>query len=419
MQKITKRKFLHVGFLVRKLRTNRYSVSCKISIGADKGTPFATGIILDKKENWHNPRGYATTILGEGAKAKNECLAQIKQDIELIYNRLVSLKKPVTSSILETVYLGQEVPSISILKLYEDYTNEQLKKERKPNTKSGYKRYYKDFESFCNEKKLLFYPACEFTKLQAKEYFEYLKLIPNSDKIAWRKVRSVKMALEQAMEFEIIEKSKLSKLSIKIRNEKKPLVFLFSDEVARIENKVFDVERLERIKDLFLFQCYTGLHYSEMAMFDAKEHLFWQNGVQWISFDRMKTAAYIGIPVFETTLRVLQKYDFKLPVLSNGNYNLYLKELAVACGIRKELTTKVGRKTFTNYMLNVQKVSKDVVARLLSHSSVTITEQYYGDIDQNRILAETQHLLPIKPKPNEPQKMVSTSNLNFTYSYTK
>ncbi|WP_375560618.1 phage integrase SAM-like domain-containing protein [Bernardetia sp. OM2101] len=370
-----KKRFMNVGFLIRKLRTERYSVSCRVSFGADdKGVPFSTGVIINKKENWKNKRGYNFTILNkeENAKVKTDTLLLIKSELEEIYLRLRTLKKPCCATTITNIYLEQEKPPLTIVFLVHQYVEEQLKRKLSSNTKSGYKRYRTDFENFCNQFKITHLPATEFTKVLAKDYFNFLKDKPNSEEIAGRKVRLIKTVLEEAYDNEVIDKNPLLKLSIKARKVKKNNVFLFTDELERIENKTFDIERLERIKDLFLFQCYTGFHYNQMKIFDSKKHLFTQNGKEWISFDRDKTMAYIGIPVLPKVKYILEKYNYKLPVLSNGNYNLYLKEIAVACHINKNLTTKVGRKTFANYMINVVKVSKDVVGRLLSHSSVTI-----------------------------------------------
>lgn len=386
---------MNVGFLIRKLRTDRYSVSCRVSFGSDdKGIPFATGVIIDKKEHWKNQRGYNFTILNkeQNAKIKTDTLLLIKSELEEIYLRLRTLKKPFCATTITNMYLEKEKPPLTAVFLVHQYVEDQLKRVLSKNTKSGYKRYRTDFEDFCKQEKITHLPATEFTKSHAKEYFRFLRDKPNSEEIAGRKVRLIKTVIEEAHDDEQIDKNPLAKLNIKVRKVKKNNVFLFVDELERIENKVFDIERLERIKDLFLFQCYTGFHYNQMYIFDAKLHLFTQNGREWISFDRDKTMAYIGIPVLPKTKAILEKYNYQLPVLSNGNYNLYLKEIAVACRITKNLTTKVGRKTFANYMINVAKVSKDVVGRLLSHSSVTVTEKHYGDIDQNRILSELADL---------------------------
>lgn len=110
---------------------------------------------------------------------------------------------------------------------------------------------------------------------------------------------------------------------------------------------------------------YTGLSNIEVQRFDANKHLFEQNNKKWISFDRQKTAVYIGIPLFRKALTILEKYDYELPIISLGKRNAYLKEIAVLCRIEKNLTTHVARKTFGAYLLNEERVSLPVVSRLL------------------------------------------------------
>jgi integrase/recombinase XerD len=384
---------MKVGFLIRKLRTGKYSVCARVSLKNDKGVHFSVeGVTLDKKEHWINQRGQPLQILGKDAKKKMLILNELELDLMEIFERQKALDAPITSAIITDLYLGNSKPALTALNVFRAFIDQQHKRKIGKEAKAKYERSFLDFESFCEKAKIKNLPAEQFSKALAKDYNNFLIEIPNSEPTAWRKVRTLKKAINEAADNEVIRETKISNLIIDVYNEKKAIVFLLQDELERIEKKVFDIERLENVRLCFLFCCYTGFHFNQMQIFDTKKHLFEQKDKFWISTERDKNGNYIGIPVFPKTLAILEKCNYKLPTISNGKFNSYLKEIADLCNIRKNLTSKVGRKTFANIMINVHGVSKSVVARMLGHDSVTTTEKHYGDIDQNTVLKETEHI---------------------------
>jgi site-specific recombinase XerD len=384
---------MNVGFLIRITRTKKYSVYCRISFENDKGTPFSVkGITLDNKQHWINKRGEPLKILGVGAKKKMLILNELELDLHEIFERQKALGYPCTSGVITELYLGDRKPALTALSIFRSFIDYQQNRKIGKPAKAKYERSYTDFEQFCKFEKITNLAAENFNKVLAKKYFQFLIDIPNNEPTSWRKVRTVKKALNLAFEDEKIKESKVSTLSIPVKNVKKPFVFLFQDELELIENRTFEIERLENVRICFLFCCYTGFHFNQMTIFDAKKHVFKQNGKEWISTNRDKNDAYLGVPVLKKTRELLEKYNYVLPVITNGNFNSYLREIADLCGVRKHLTSKVARKTFTNMCLNVYGISKSVVARMLGHSSVTVTEKHYGDIDQTSIIRETEHL---------------------------
>lgn len=95
------------------------------------------------------------------------------------------------------------------------------------------------------------------------------------------------------------------------------------------------------------------------------------------------------IPLNDTALDILRKYDYKLPVLTNQKYNAYLKEIADLCGINKRLTTHLARHTAATLMLNAG-ISMDVVAKILGHSNTTMTAHYAKMMDRTIILTKIE-----------------------------
>ncbi|WP_291720372.1 phage integrase SAM-like domain-containing protein [Bernardetia sp.] len=390
---------MNVGFLIKELRTDRFSIYCRVSFGAkDKGVPFATGVILDKKEHWENKRGYNFTILSKerNARIKTDTLLLLKSELEEIYLNLKKLKRATNSKIITDIYRGNEEPELTTIQIVDEFVERQLLRDIEPATKTGYKRYRTDFNTFCRENDISHLPTSEFTITHGKNYFDFLRTKlnkPNSEAVAKKKVAMVEKSLKEAARDKRIESNPLEGLEIKIIRKKTPHVFLSQAELARIERKTFKIERLEKIRIAFIFSCYTGFHFNQMKIFDAEKHIFEENGIQFISTNRDKNNNYIGVPIFKRTRKLLESCNYKLSIPSNAHYNGYLREIADICKITKYLTSKIGRKTFIDMQMNRYGVPKPIVSRMVAHSSVRTTEKYYGDLDRTSIFRETQSQL--------------------------
>jgi integrase len=130
---------------------------------------------------------------------------------------------------------------------------------------------------------------------------------------------------------------------------------LTEQELQTISSKQFATERLNYVRDIFLFSCYTGLAYADVKKLKRSEVGVGVDGEKWIFTKRKKTDSSTRIPLLPTSLAILHQYsnhpqcvneDRLLPVLSNQKMNAYLKEIADLCGIDKDLTFHIARHTF-------------------------------------------------------------------------
>ena len=167
---------------------------------------------------------------------------------------------------------------------------------------------------------------------------------------------------------------------IKISKRTKEVEYLTERELDTIKSKSFN-GRLEKVKDLFLFQCYTGLAYVDMANLSKEDFQFNDNGQIFIKKSRVKTGIGFLTVLIDEAVEIIRKYDFELPVLSNQKYNSYLKEIADVCGITKPMHTHIGRHTAATYLLN-KGLSIETVARILGHSNIKQTQHYAKLVDK-------------------------------------
>ena len=169
---------------------------------------------------------------------------------------------------------------------------------------------------------------------------------------------------------------------IRINKRLKEVEFLTAEELERIRQKPMPNERLEHVKDLFLFQCFTALSYCDMASLVPEDFQGNDLGQIYIRKYRSKTKIEFCTVLFEEAKEVAQRYGFRLPLLSNQRYNGYLKEIAAICDIDKDLHSHIGRHTAACYLLN-KGVSIEVVSRILGHTNTRMTRHYAKLLDES------------------------------------
>tara|TARA_R110002012_G_scaffold286628_1_gene478257 strand:+ start:1750 stop:2970 length:1221 start_codon:yes stop_codon:yes gene_type:complete len=167
--------------------------------------------------------------------------------------------------------------------------------------------------------------------------------------------------------------------------------FLTQREMNVLEKKVFKVQRLEQVKDIFLFCCYTGLAYADVEKLNSDDILLGVDGRRWIKTKRKKTNTRSSIPLLPAAESILEKYEDHplvkdkprlLPVTSNQKSNAYLKEIAILCGINKNLTTHLARHTFATTVTLSNGVPIESVSKMLGHTSIKTTQHYAKVLDK-------------------------------------
>ncbi|MBU0489758.1 MAG: site-specific integrase, partial [Bacteroidetes bacterium] len=161
--------------------------------------------------------------------------------------------------------------------------------------------------------------------------------------------------------------------------------YLTEDELAKIQSKKFQFERLEYVKDVFLFGCYTGLAYIDLKELKPENVITGNDGKPWVFTNRAKTGISCHVPLLRPALAILEKYKNNplcvtkkvlLPVYCNQKMNSYLKEIADLCGIDKNLTSHLARHTFATTVTLNNDVPIESVSKMLGHSSIKMTQIY-------------------------------------------
>ncbi len=158
--------------------------------------------------------------------------------------------------------------------------------------------------------------------------------------------------------------------------------FLRLDELQAIEEKSFATTRLQLVKDLFVFSCYTSLSYIDVINLTGENLCIGIDGELWIYYRREKTTKPIRVPLLPKALEIVEKYksnkksisqDTIFPKITNQKLNSYLKEIADVCGIQKNLTFHIARHTFATTVTLSNGMPIETVSKLLGHSRIATT----------------------------------------------
>ena len=178
--------------------------------------------------------------------------------------------------------------------------------------------------------------------------------------------------------------------SFKVSRNETHRDYLTIQELEQIKNKEVSTLRMEIIRDIFIFACYTGLGYAELKKLNSTHIHQGNDGGKWIIIERTKTDIRCRVPVLPQAKAILRKYkNFSenrnrgklLPVHSNQKMNEYLKELADICGINKSLSMYVARHTFATSITLPNGVPIETVSKMLGHTSLKTTQIYARIVD--------------------------------------
>jgi site-specific recombinase XerD len=156
-------------------------------------------------------------------------------------------------------------------------------------------------------------------------------------------------------------------------------------------------KRLEEIRDMFVFCCYTGLAYQEMASLRTYHIRTGFDGNLWINMIRQKTEQPIAIPLLPQAEIIIDKYqkagsDVVLPSISNQKFNSYLKEIGEIVGLEKKMSHHLARRTFATTILLYNDIPMEIVSELLGHSKMSVTQDSYAKVVQHKVSSQMNKL---------------------------
>lgn len=344
-------------------------------------------------EKWNPDNG---CMRGKSAESGNfnRYLNDIRNRVDKIYEQLTKDQIDFTANTIRDLYSGKNQNKKMLLEIFQthnDKVERLVGKDFAPGTAERYRTTKKHVEAFiAKEYRLKDIPVQEVDHpfIIGLEY--YLKTERNcGHNTAVKYITNFKKIIRIAFANNWIPNDPF--LHWKARLKIVDREFLTEGEIQKLINKKFGNQRLDLVKDVFLFSCFTGLAYCDVKKLSNSNIVIGIDGNKWIKINRSKTDIRSNIPLLPTATEIIEKYSKYikntnaknlLPVLSNQKMNAYLKEIADLCEIEKNLTFHLARHTFATTVTLLNGVPIESVSKMLGHRNLKTTQHYAKILDQ-------------------------------------
>ena len=358
--------------------------------GASKEISLGRDCDIDRW-NTNSGRMFGTK---EDAKLLNAYLDTLQTKVYEVRRQLLEKGETITAEALKNTLRGTNEKSKMIMEIFQHH-NDQMKnlvsKDYSPTTLIRYKTSFGHTKSFMEWK--YGFSDIDIKKLNYEfisQYEFWLKSVRNCNhNTAIKYISNFRKIVNQCIRNGWLEKDPFVGFKM-IKKEVIP-EFLTDHEIQKMAEKKFVSDRINQVRDIFLFCCYTGLAFVDVKKLKVSEIGIGMDGNKWIFTNRQKTDTPSRIPLLPIALEILERYkdhpvcvnsDKVLPVLSNQKYNEYLKEIGNICEINKNLTTHTARHTFATTVTLGNGVPMESVSKMLGHKNLRTTQHYAKVLDK-------------------------------------
>jgi integrase len=385
----------------------------------------STGILVNVSD-W-DKKAMRVKGLTPEVNVTNNQLDALKVKVMQIINQLNLVGKPYNIHTIQKTLDGNEASQITLMRVYDEQLSEMKKlkgKDFAPTTIIKYKNTQlrlKQFIRYKYHRSDMFLYELSYQFMSDFEMF-LKQRFDNANVTCYKHYQRFTRVIHQAMHKGYIEKYPFANFKIKL--QKKKIQYLTQEEINRIDKTNFRVERLNVIRDIFIFCCYTGLAYAEVESLTPDNITTGMDGELWLNIHRKKTKKDYQVPLLPKALEILEKYKNHptcikkgkcLAVPSNVKYNAYLKEIGDIAGIpkNKPLVTHLARKTFATTVALSNGMNIGVLSKILGHNSIKVTLDCYGAIIDELMLSNVKELkekLTLKKEEFEITEIEKLSN---------
>ena len=325
----------------------------------------------------------------------NHYINTVRAKILQIHRELEIDNKTITADIIKDCFYGRDKVQRTLLEVYAEHNEKCRALIGKEYTESTVTKFdtsinrLKEYIRSCYHRDDIM--LAELDGQFIRDFDFWLKTEKHcQNNSALKHLKNLKKVVRIALANDWIKKDPF--YGIHFKQDEVNVEFLSREELNILMNKEFTIKRLEQVRDVFVFCCFTALAFVDVQQL-SREHLIKDNnGALWIRKARQKTNQMCNVPVLSIPQRILRKYEDNaecikkgvlLPVISNQRMNAYLKEIADVCGIAKRLTTHVARHTAATVVFLANDVSMENVSKILGHSNIRMTQHYAKVLDSS------------------------------------
>jgi site-specific recombinase XerD len=369
----------------RQKKTGEAPVYIRITIDG-KRTEISTKIyVLPERWNVHKGRVKGNN---DSANTLNRSIEVFEQKLKEIYTKFIEKEIIVNANSIKSALFKTEEKQRHLIDHFK-FHYEQMKREINLNYSKGTVKNWKvtlgHLKTFLQNQ----YQATDITfKELNKQFIIDFEIFAKrnwncGNNAAMKHIQRIRKVVNDALEKTWIDKDPF--LGYKGKHDKTHRTFLTRDELKAIEQTAMPIERLEKVKGIFIFSCYTGLAYVDIEKLTKENIVIGIDGQKWVYTFRTKTGNKSNIPLLPAAIAIIEKYQNcpenvnkqkLLPTITNIKTNAYLKEIADLCRIRKHLTFHMARHTFATTITLNNGVPIETVSKMLGHSKIATTQIY-------------------------------------------
>ena len=381
-------------FYAKSTKTNgngKLPIYVRLTVNGER-LEFSSKKFIDKTK-W-SPELAKMKGQSDEARSINGYLDMMRNKVLGAELQLINKKEELSIENFQTILLEKERNVRMLIPIFQDHNDrmkELLGKQYAPGTLQRFEvtlNHLKGFLLWKYEVTDIRLDKLDFAMITDLEF--YLRSVKNcSNNTAVKYIRNFRKIINICLNNDWIEKNPFSKYEGKVYEVDKE--YLTEEEIQKIYTKKFMNTRLEQVRDIFIFCCFTGLAYIDVQQL-RQDHLgIGIDGNKWIFKNRQKTDTRSKIPLLPIAEELVRKYanhpkcvneDRILPVLSNQKMNSYLKEIGDVCGIQKEITFHMARHSFATSVTLTNGVPIESVSKMLGHKSLRTTQHYAKIVDK-------------------------------------
>ena len=346
-----------------------------------------------KLEKWCSIKGRVKGS-SPNSKALNHYLDELESKAYKIHSKLILKKKPFTAETIKHKILNMESTNRTLLQVYDEHNVQIEQLIGLEYSYGAYRRHIRTRNHLANfvqkeyKMKDIFIKEVDLKFINRFHHFLKTQNIGNQNTIT-KYVVNFKKIMRIAVANNWVNQDPFYHWKAKWKKVERDI--LTELELRSLIAQEFDIPRLEQIRDIFVFSCFTGLAYVDVKKLSSDHIVLGLDGKRWIKIKRSKTDSRSVVPLLPTSEAILNKYKdhrltkehgLLLPVISNQKTNTFLKEIATICKIRKNLTFHLARHTFATTVTLANGVPIESVSKMLGHQSLKTTQIYAKVIDK-------------------------------------
>ena len=403
---------VHYVVRLNKESNGKYPIYARIVVNKSR-VEMSTKQYISLKD-WHEGKGKAKSRTDE-LRLLNSYLEEVRAKLGMHYRELKLSDDLVTADVVKNSYLGiqKKQDNYTLLWLAQQH-NTVMKPVLRWGTLKNYhttERYLRMFLKSQYDSGDIYLRKLNYSFINSFEFYVRSTPLKTNDPCTnngtMKHLERLRKMVTWAVKNEWIDKDPFAAFQLKFKHSVRQI--LTDAELDILEERRFDDPMLQKVKDLFVFSCYTGLAYVDVMALKPENIVVGIDGFQWIKTCRTKTDISVDVPILEPAVAIIEKYkltgdepqrDTLFPFIANQVMNRCLKVVGEICGLHKKLTFHLARHTFATTVALCNGVPIESISKMLGHSKIATT-MIYAKVVQTKISAD---MLSLRNKLNQGKK---------------